>query len=164
MGSIWVPHLSHISLLSGTALNIEKARTVLRRLSRYWRKPTIDTLASSFPLDTDEEEFTKVFDSRINELLTMLRDSNSHRDFVRNTYTRDAVFIPANEQTFNSSELLELSKAYSGEVHHDMTSSISPIITQVKQSMPQILRNSIPFRGRYRWSVFYTEKLLENSS
>jgi len=31
MGSIWVPHLSHISLLSGTALNIKKKKKKKKR-------------------------------------------------------------------------------------------------------------------------------------
>lgn len=35
------------------------------------------------------------------------------------------------------------------------------MIAKFHASLPQVLPSSIPFRGCYRWSVFYTEKLLE---
>ena len=34
-------------------------------------------------------------------------------------------------------------------------------IGMIEKSKPQILKYSIPFRGRYRWSVYYAEELLE---
>lgn len=153
-------YTNHISLLSGTALNIDKVRATIHK-SDQWPSPPIEKVMPSCPLVTDNQTFRKVYDYRRTELLKILHDSNSPKNFVRNMYCRDAVFIPANERTFNRSHLFEHFQAYRSEFDNDKPKSMTEIIEIFKKSEPQILQNSVPFRGRYRWSVYYVEKLLE---
>lgn len=94
MDSTRVIYLSHHSVLSGTALNIDQVRNVLRTVNQLWPTPTIEVPSPSFNLVSDEEEFRKVFRSRITELLNLLCNAKSPKDFIR-----------ANERTFSSSRL-----------------------------------------------------------
>lgn len=160
-----VPALSHI-FLSGTALNIDKVKAVLHNSDRIFTSGGIfdsDMIQSpekSFPLVTDNKEFTKVFNRRVADILNILSDPRSSKESVPNTNCSGAVFIPANDRTWSG--LFEHFQAYRGQRGKDKPIEITEEISRTfKAFEPQILQQSILFRGRYRWSVYYVEKLLE---
>ena len=153
-------HLNHVTLLSGTALAIDKVRAVVQDTSNPYLQPTIEGFMPSFALLTDDQTFLKVFDHRISELLNILYDSQSPEAFIRNIYRRDAIFISASEQTFRDSRLFEHVRSYRSQFNN-ATSLSDAVVQKFEEFKPRILRNSVSFRGRYRWSVYYVEKLLE---
>lgn len=114
----------NICLLSGTALNIDKVRAVVHKTHTIWRQSAIEDFMPSYTLVTDDRIFTKVFDRRMTELLNILHDSNSPEAFVRNTYCRGAVFIPANERAFNRSGLFHQFREYCGNNEPPPTTEI----------------------------------------
>ena len=152
---------SNTAVLSGTALNVDKVKAVVDKSDNFWKEPSVNRLVPCFALITEDSIFTKVFQSRTAELLGILYDSSSREDFLGKTYSGNKVFIPANEQAFNDSYLFRMFRDYCDKFHGGEPPPPKDITEKLQEYTVKIVRNSLSFRGRYRWSVYYIEKLLE---
>ena len=161
IGSIRFKFSSNTAVLSGTALNFDKVKAVVDKSERAHNEPSVSRLGSCFTLITQDSLFIELFQTRTAELLDILYGSNSREDFLRKTYTGNKVFIPANERAFNDSDLFCRFDDYCRTFPAGEPPPKEAIIENLQEHTVRIVQTSLSFRGRYRWSVYYIEKLLE---
>lgn len=167
-GDITTHYFAGSCFLSGTALNIHKVRASVAAVHRFENDlyseiaPVHEKFDTPFILVTNEQEFNKLFRRRmtglLDRLLFRLRTPDSQTSFFQSTCSRDAVLLPANPRGFDSSSSLDNFRQYSGGSAGSL--STDDIIQKIELFMNDIRRNSISFRGRHRWSVYYIESLL----
>ena len=152
---------SNRAVLSGTALNFEKVKAVVDKVATYFGEPSVSRIVPCFTLITEDSSFEKVFQSRTAELLGILDGSSTRRDFLRKAYSGNKFLIPANERAFNDSYLFRKFRAYCRTFPAGEPPPKEAIIENLQEYTVRIVQTSLSFRGRYRWSVYYIEKLLE---
>lgn len=115
-------------------------------------------LVESFPrastLILSGSDFEKAFHDRVAALLCLLDCSGSEENFRQNLCRPPHLLIPAVARASRTSGLFAKFQACGGP-------SSETTMKQIKISEARILRNSISFRGRFRWSIYYAETLLE---
>jgi hypothetical protein len=149
------------AVLSGTSLNMDRVKAIVDKSDNTWREPSANRIVSCFALITEDSIFAKVFQSRTAELLSILYGSSSREDFLRKIYSGNKVFIPANKRAFNEFSLFWKFREYYDRFHTGEPPPREDIIGELQEYTVKIVQSSLSFRGRYHWSVYYVEKLLE---
>ena len=152
---------SNRAVLSGTALNFDKVKAVVDNSDKNWNELSVSGLLPCSTLITEDSIFEEVFRTRTAELLDLLYGSSTPEEFLQKTYSGNKVFIPANERDFNDSLLYTKFRKYYNTFPEEKRPPKKDIIENLQVNKGKIVQNSLSFRGRYRWSVYYVEKLLE---
>ena len=145
-------------MLSGTFLHIDKVKAVVVKSDKSSRKPSVNGLVPYFTLIAEDSIFAR--SSKVERLsFGILYGSSSREDFLRKPYSGSKVFIPASERAFNDSYLFRKFRNNCDTFHASEPPPTEDIIEKLRASTVKVLRNSLSFRGGYRWSVYGVEKL-----
>jgi hypothetical protein len=128
--------------------------------------PTQITLPTFALMDTDEK-FIKLLDFRLDLMLDLMWDANSSQAFEENAYRKPEAFIPGHAQTFKNDSLFVAFQdqqyqkygIFYGKLKDE---ALKITVDHFHNTIQSILRSSTRLWGRYRWSVYYIEKLFQS--